>query len=263
MLRDINKRVERPALSGFSLVELAISITVVGLVVALVVKGGEMIDNAKISSTILQIESYKAGVDGFRTAYNAWPGDFDGAETYIENCDADPECLDGDGNGAIGNAAALNPAVRGAVAGADETVGAWRHLFLSGYGIGIPSGGTVAFGSALPAAGLGGGFELFYDSDLDISGDAATVVRDGHLLRYAGVVKTSGNLGTGEGVFGFAARALDRKMDDGNPVAGIVYSQNVGSGCIGSDSSSGTTVYFYDEDELDTQNCLVFIEVEG
>lgn len=250
ILRSIFK-VKLDSQRGFSLVELAISITVIGLIVALVVKGGEMIENAKVSSSVLQIESYLAGIEGFRETYHAWPGDYDAAEDYIKGCDGTTTttCYDGDGNGAIGSAL-LTTSLAVSTLSWRETLQSWRHLYLSGFGAGLPGGASPSFGSILPAASLGGGFELYYLIT------PPTGAESSHYFRYTGEVSST-NLTSGQGAYGFAAQALDRKMDDGNPQAGRLFSANIGTNtCV---TAGGD----YNDAQLDLQNCLVFIRVDG
>lgn len=245
--------------AGFSLVELAISITVIGLILALVAKGGEMIENAKIASTVLQIESYQAGIDGFRTTYKAWPGDYDRAEMYIEDCTAANGCENGDGNGAIGTAGSFSLSVGSPLTSRDETVEAWRHLFLSGYGTGLPSGVDPEFGSALPSASAGGGFEIYYNSSLNMH---ATTYNGGHFLRYAGVISSS-NLTMGDGVYGVVARGIDHKMDDGSPTSGRVYASGSGARCVEQTVVGGVTTFSgYWESDLENENCWMHIRLE-
>lgn len=238
-----------PSRAGFSLVELAISITVIGVLLALVVKGGDMIENAKVSSTVLQIESYASGIEGFRETYHQWPGDYDAAQAYIRDCTTANVCSDGDGNGAIGSATS-STSLLASVFGWSETLQVWRHLFLAGFGAGLAGGTDTEFGSILPASSLEGGFEMYYVWTPPSGAD------QGHFLRYTGLL-SGVSLASGEGVSGFAARSLDRKMDDENPRGGRLFSTNIGSNtCLKSDGT-------YNEDFLEQQDCVVFIRVDG
>ena len=51
---------------GFTLVELAIVMIIIGLLIGGILKGTEMIENAKISSTLAQVKAYTAAVPGCR-----------------------------------------------------------------------------------------------------------------------------------------------------------------------------------------------------
>ena len=61
--------------SGFTLVEIAIVLVIVGLLLGGVLKGQELIDNAKVRNTISRMDELKAAVYGFQDRFNALPGD--------------------------------------------------------------------------------------------------------------------------------------------------------------------------------------------
>jgi len=65
--------------SGFTLVELAIVIVVIGLLVGGVLVGQELIKQAQIRNVISQIREYNTAANTFRAKYNSLPGDFDKA----------------------------------------------------------------------------------------------------------------------------------------------------------------------------------------
>lgn len=61
--------------SGFTLIELAVVIIIIGLLVAGVMQGQEIINQAKQKNIITSIESYKSATNLFRSKYNDLPGD--------------------------------------------------------------------------------------------------------------------------------------------------------------------------------------------
>ena len=61
--------------SGFTLIEIAIVLVVVGLLLGGVLKGQQLIDNAKVRNTISRMDELKAAVYGFQDRYKALPGD--------------------------------------------------------------------------------------------------------------------------------------------------------------------------------------------
>lgn len=228
---------------GFSLVELAISVTVVGLLVGLAIKGAEMLENAKISSTVLQAKSMNAAIEGFRSEFQAWPGDFDSAQDYFSQCTSGNSCENGDGNGAVddGTGTSFDPSAVASVLNVDESLNVWKHLLYGGYSAGMPSGDDAEFGSALPSASVGGGFEMFYDNALAFGAGANAVnLNDGHFLRLSYQTDT-GNLGAGDGFDGYVAYALDAKIDNGDPITGEVVSASVSGACEEDSSRSCIT----------------------
>lgn len=86
--------------NGFTLVELAIALMVIGLLIGGVLKGQELIENAKVTSFIRQIKAYDTAVMIFRNTYGALPGDIK-KPARIPNCN-DAICnIRGNGNGKI------------------------------------------------------------------------------------------------------------------------------------------------------------------
>jgi prepilin-type N-terminal cleavage/methylation domain-containing protein len=88
--------------SGFTLVELAIVLMIIGLLIGGILKGQELITNARITSAGAQIQGYEAAVITFQDSYGALPGDITNPSTRIPNCTASGCNIAGDGNGRIG-----------------------------------------------------------------------------------------------------------------------------------------------------------------
>lgn len=86
--------------NGFTLIELAIALMVIGLLIGGVLKGQELIENAKVTATIRNINSYDAATMIFRNTYNALPGDMR-QPTRIPNCTAALCNTPGNGDGQI------------------------------------------------------------------------------------------------------------------------------------------------------------------
>jgi prepilin-type N-terminal cleavage/methylation domain-containing protein len=115
---------------GFSLLEVAIAITVVGVLAAVVLKGQSLVKEARLQALATQILQYKAVVEMFRDKYQALPGDYNAAQENISFS------LDnGDGDGAINNES--------------EAISFWRHLKV---------GGFISLQENFPKSKLGGIF---------------------------------------------------------------------------------------------------------
>src|SRR5690348_15917103 len=83
---------------GFTLIEIAIVLVIIGLLLGGVLKGQELITGARVRNLISQQDGVKAAFFGFQDRYRALPGDYASADTNI-NCT--PACSKGNGNGRI------------------------------------------------------------------------------------------------------------------------------------------------------------------
>jgi prepilin-type N-terminal cleavage/methylation domain-containing protein len=80
--------------SGFTLVELAVVIIVIGLLVGGVLQGLELIRIAKLSKVMQEMREIIISVNTFYSKYDALPGDFSKASTFF-----DPSLQDGNNDG--------------------------------------------------------------------------------------------------------------------------------------------------------------------
>src|SRR5690349_8212917 len=92
--------------AGFTLVELAIVMIIIGLLIAGVLKGQQLITNAKVTAQVAQVKSIDAATSSFKDMYNALPGDITNAANRLPNCGAAPAAAPcnqaGGGDGLIG-----------------------------------------------------------------------------------------------------------------------------------------------------------------
>jgi prepilin-type N-terminal cleavage/methylation domain-containing protein len=115
---------------GFTLIEIAIVLVIIGLLLGGVLKGQELIYNQKIKSTYDNYRNYTAAMYGYQDRYKAIPGDDAGAATRGWVLGGQPAPLPGSGNGIIagaGTSCALGTSQVGEVCQANY------HLRLSGF----------------------------------------------------------------------------------------------------------------------------------
>lgn len=83
--------------AGFTLVEIAIVMVIIGLLIGGVLKGQAMIDNAKVKRVVKQADEMRASVMTFYDKFGVYPGDENLAAVPPGGGDAS-----GDGNGLLG-----------------------------------------------------------------------------------------------------------------------------------------------------------------
>ena len=83
---------------GFTLVELAIVLVIIGLIVSGVLVGQDLIKAAELRATVRQHQSFQVGVNTFIGKYNGIPGDIDGDKFGLTGgCNGTANAGDGDG----------------------------------------------------------------------------------------------------------------------------------------------------------------------
>ncbi len=176
--------------AGFTLVEIAIVLVIIGLLLGGILKGQEMITQAKIKNIINDFNGVTAAVNTYQDRYRALPGDDVTAATRW----ATQGAVSGNGNGIL--AGTYNNVLAAAPVAAQESNLFWWHLRLGGFVPGAVSG--IAAGTQPPNAVNG------------IIG-----VQSGG-LGYTSNIVCSSNL-TDK-----IAIAVDTQMDDGTPGAGEI-----------------------------------------
>src|SRR5688572_7753278 len=118
--------------SGFTLVELAIALMIIGLLVGGILRGQELYNIAKLNKTIKQYQSYVAASISFRDVYDGQlPGDMAIADRKIPGCEAGNtnSCINGNGDNRVGGETGLWDGTQYPII--TENTQYWKHLVLA------------------------------------------------------------------------------------------------------------------------------------
>jgi len=178
--------------SGFTLIEIAIVLVIIGLLLGGVLKGQELITGARVRNLIQQQDGVKAAYFGFLDRYRALPGDYGAAQTNISGTTAN-----GDADGQI----------EGGTTAPIESILAWEHLAKSGFinGSYVYNGATSQSDASNPKNPYAGFMQLIFAGVYGATGTGGT---------------NRHNLKTGPNIPVEIIAELDRKVDDGAPGTG-------------------------------------------
>jgi prepilin-type N-terminal cleavage/methylation domain-containing protein len=227
---------------AFSLIELSITVMVIGILIAFVSGGRVLINNSLIHKQITQFLEFKRATQTFETTYDAIPGDFGQATSYFTG----DNIVDGNQNGFINGADGARRYDDRGVSG--EKIHLFRHLSLAGLlredykannlekGVDIPvtilnSQGGILSASYLRPNVFGtdanrgtyttseiGGMHIYLVIAFDLDGS-----------RPAGTSANKLSAGTDKRIFnGKDLYAIDLKIDDGLPATGDLMAFKTG-----------------------------------
>lgn len=117
--------------SGFTLIEIAIVIVLVGLASAAVIKGNDMVQTVRKQAVHTEVKNTKTAFEAFKKKYNALPGDLVDAQNRLANCTG-AECGNGDGDQYIGTPNSPFTSAYTASARDQEYSYFWQHLNKAG-----------------------------------------------------------------------------------------------------------------------------------
>ena len=211
---------------GFTLIEIAIVLVIIGLLLGGVLKGQELINTARVRALNNSVDGITAAWFSFQDRYRGYPGDYTQASVNLPGAP-----VDGNGDGQVGiDAGGDSPTERANV---------WVHLQAAGYITGSYDAAGVAvdeYGCPLdscPDNGFGIGMNLSYGEQ--VRGNPGV---DAHELI------------TGRGIPVEVLAELDRKVDDGEPETGAMQLGAGGTGWVSGDSDAcqkddgaGTSIY--------------------
>lgn len=196
--------------SGFTLIEIAIVLVIIGLLLGGVLKGQELINSAKVKNLATDFKNIPVYIYGYQDKYRALPGDDANAASHIGATVCVAPCAAGDGNGIMGGKSATD--LWTSTTASDESQQFWIHVRLAGLAPGSTSGATdyrptnsmgspigIQSGTNCTANGAPAGCTNLLTPALDVNNNP---------IRGSYIICSSGILGK-------FVKQLDIQMDDG------------------------------------------------
>ena len=190
---------EKKGQSGFTLVEIAMVLVIIGLLLAGILKGQELVNSARVRNLADQNSGIQAAYYGFIDRFRQVPGDFPSAEasTAIGTTINLPAAASAtDGNGRIDNTY-------------EEAAAVWEQL----------SKANFIQGNYNPATTPANDADYAANAPVNAFNGALTLTRNAD---YAGTASLRLALHLGPQIPVRIARELDVKIDDANPASGVL-----------------------------------------
>lgn len=236
---------------GFTLVELAIVLVIIGLIVGGVLVGQDLIKSAEIRATISQIEKFNAAATTFRDKFGGLPGDLtDRRVTQFGLSPARTSTIgEGNGDGLISGTAAAPSSLIG------ETLVFWSDLTSAAL---VPE--AVAAPADMTTAGT---LDELPSTRLRETAIFHVYSDAGRNYFYIGTPAiAAGAVTVGAGLSPFQAFSIDEKLDNGDGNEGVVTAVEdiepntaaAAGTCIDADG-----VYATEEDEANIIACSLAV----
>jgi prepilin-type N-terminal cleavage/methylation domain-containing protein len=196
--------------SGFTLIEIAIVLVIIGLLLGGILKGQELINSARVKNLASDFRNIPLFIYGYQDKFKALPGDDPRANTNVNGTLA---TVGTRGNGVIeGN--------WNSTAAGDESVLFWQHVRLAGLAPGVTTLPATLPGDYMPTNASGGIIGLQ---------SGTTIPANSPIVDASGVAISGAYVICSQGILGKFAKQLDTQMDDGNTATGSMMTRTEAS----------------------------------
>ena len=203
--------------AGFTLIEIAIVLVIIGLLLGGVLKGQELINSAKVKNLSADFKNTPVFIYGYQDKFKALPGDDANVATHVTGgtaCTPAAAGLCAPGNGIIDGA-------WNATAITSESFVFWQHVRLAGL---APGPTDTASADYLPKNTVGGTIGVTNAANTAITG-----VKGSYII-------------CSDSIAGKFAKQMDTTLDDGNTAAGSLQATAAGTATGGTAVATGSIV---------------------
>ena len=212
--------------SGFTLVEIAIVLVIIGLLLGGILKGQELINSAKVKNLANDFRVIPTYIYAYQDKFKALPGDDPAGQTHLPGGAASDN---GNGNSVIDGA--WNSATN-----TDETYMFWRHVRLAN----LAAGSTVLGATDYQQRNAVGG----------IIGVSSLATGQPQVSGMSGSYQVCS-----KGILGKFAKQLDIQMDDGNTATGAMRTAD-DAAALGTAATAQSATY--PDDSTTYTVCMAF-----
>jgi len=202
---------------GFTLIEIAIVLVIIGLLLGGVLKGQELINSAKVKNLAGDFKNIPLFIYGYQDKYKSLPGDDANVAAHLNGgtiCSPAAANLCATGNGIIEGAWNANTVTA-------ESYVFWQHVRLAGFAPGPTDTGAVNF---LPKNATGGSVGITNAANTAING------------------LTGSYIICSDAIAGKFAKQLDITLDDGNTATGSLMVTVAGTGSGGTPIATASII---------------------
>lgn len=215
--------------NGFSLIELAISLAIIGVILSIIISAKGLIDNSKLKTVMADFAYYQSAVTNFNITYKGYPGDLANATDYWTTTCASSISCNGNGNGIIDYSYGS--------ANGSELERAWKHLELSkliknGFAVAEQNRAGLELEVSAPKSTFKNtGYTIV--GGINIGGATASFITSPFPSNINAIYVGSPSVSISQPLDAGAITAqqalyLDTKFDDGKISAGIASGNNTG-----------------------------------